>query len=150
MSGGSGNVGGSLRVCGVWIVCSSRFSLGSLNGLISANGEIIRNAAGQGCPSEQATYRVEGPRSAGFLPDTFGWLPVIGLYGAGVITVWGGFDETWVRNLRRAIDNLITTTCWVESPQPLVVNISANSMTFTPDPTLNPSDIGRGSFRWLS
>ncbi|UKZ80136.1 hypothetical protein TrVFT333_007901 [Trichoderma virens FT-333] len=151
MSGtGTTNVGGSLRICGVWIVCSSRFTLESTNGFLSANNTIIRNAAGQGCPAEQTTFRVEGPRSAGFLPESLGWLPVIGLYGAGVITVWGGFDETWVRNIRRAIDSLITTTCWVESPRPLTITVGANSMGFAPDPTLNPSDVGRGNFRWLS
>ncbi|KAH8704439.1 hypothetical protein GQ44DRAFT_514073 [Phaeosphaeriaceae sp. PMI808] len=73
-----------------------------------------------------------GPRSAGFLPDFFGRLPVIGLYGAGMITIWDGFDQTYITNFRKDSNSLDRTTHWVEalmSPSQVIRN-SDGRLTF--------------------
>jgi len=145
-----------IRVSGIWIVCSSAFSVETSNGFVSVNREVVRNSRGEGCPASRATFRVDGPRSAGFLPDWVGFAPVIGLYGGGIITSWPGFDVRFVAHVRELINSAITTTCWVESPPPLILTRGSDG-TFSGarDTEVNASNSGGGlsgllgSRRWV-
>lgn len=72
---------------GIWRVSSGSISFTNRDGFLAVNGKVLRNIQGQACPWDQCVHTSMGPRSAGFLPNFMGRLPVIGLYGAGVITI---------------------------------------------------------------
>jgi hypothetical protein len=100
---------------GLWMVSSNAITFVNFGGLLSVNGNVPKNKDGKGCPWDQCVHSAMGPRSAGFLPEAFGHLPVIGLYGGGMITIWDGFDETYIANFRKESNSWNSTTHWVEA-----------------------------------
>jgi hypothetical protein len=107
-------VGGAI-LNGIWMVSTGSISFTNFGGFLAVNGKVPRNGLGDACPWDQCVHTSMGPRSAGFLPNLFGHLPVIGLYGAGMITIWDGFDQTYIQNFRKDSNSWNTTTHWVEA-----------------------------------
>ncbi|RYP49603.1 hypothetical protein DL768_004724 [Monosporascus sp. mg162] len=99
----------------IWMVSTGAISFANFGGFLAVNGKVPENAHGKGCPWDQCVHTSMGPRSAGFLPDFFGHLPVIGLYGGGMVTIWDGFDQTYVTNFRKDSNSVDRTTHWVEA-----------------------------------
>ncbi|KAI9862353.1 MAG: Vegetative incompatibility protein HET-E-1 [Trichoglossum hirsutum] len=100
---------------GIWMVSTGSISFTNFGGHLAVNGKVPRNGLGQACPWDQCVHTSMGPRSAGFLPNFIGRLPVIGLNGGGMISIWAGFDETYIKNFRKDSNSWDTTTHWVEA-----------------------------------
>jgi hypothetical protein len=107
-------VGGAI-LNGIWMVSTGPISFANFGGFLAVNGKVPRNGVGEACPWDQCVHTSMGPRSAGFLPNFFGHLPVIGLYGAGMITIWIGFDQAYIKSFRKDSDTWENTTHWVEA-----------------------------------
>lgn len=102
-------------VNGIWMVSTGSISFTNSGGFLAINGEVPRNKDRKACPWDQCVYDTMGPRSASFLPPLFAHLPIIGLYGGGMITVWDGFDQDYITNFKNLSDRGKNSTHWVEA-----------------------------------
>ncbi|KAK6517939.1 hypothetical protein TWF506_005109 [Arthrobotrys conoides] len=123
----SGDVVVPVKFTMVWTCSSHGWYAGDVRGFVGVaprgkNLKIVRNERDEGCPWKSFEWRIEGPRTAGFIQAVpvvgriLGHAPVIGLYGGGCVLAWSGFDGTWLQNFRNYTNEITSTTHWVEAP----------------------------------